>query len=63
LFLLCYGVFRFAVEFVRVPDVNRNYLLWDWVTEGQLLSVPMIVAGAWLLAVAYGRNKPAQQAA
>jgi phosphatidylglycerol:prolipoprotein diacylglycerol transferase len=58
LFLLCYGVFRFAVEFVRVPDANRGYLLFDWVTMGQILSLPMIIAGAWLLAVAYRRREP-----
>ena len=45
LFLICYGVFRFAVEFVRVPDENRGYLLFDWVTMGQILSMPMIVVG------------------
>jgi phosphatidylglycerol---prolipoprotein diacylglyceryl transferase len=58
LFLLCYGVFRFAVEFVRVPDANRGYLLFDWMTMGQILSLPMIIAGAWLLAVAYRRREP-----
>ena len=58
LFLVCYGVFRFAVEFVRVPDANRGYLLFDWVTMGQILSLPMIVAGLWMIAVAYRRNQP-----
>jgi phosphatidylglycerol---prolipoprotein diacylglyceryl transferase len=58
LFLLCYGVFRFAVEFVRVPDANRGYLLFEWMTMGQILSLPMIIAGAWLLAVAYRRREP-----
>ena len=58
LFLLCYGLFRFGVEFVRVPDANRGYLFLDWVTMGQLLSLPMIVAGLWMLAVAYRRNRP-----
>ena len=58
LFLLCYGVFRFAVEFVRVPDANRGYLLLDWVTMGQILSMPMIVAGIGMLAVAYSRREP-----
>ena len=57
LFLLCYGVFRFAVEFVRVPDAHRGYLLWGWVTEGQLLSAPMIVGGAWLMVWAYRRER------
>lgn len=58
LFLVCYGVFRFAIEFVRVPDENRGYLLLDWVTMGQLLSLPMIVAGAWMLVLAWRRNEP-----
>jgi phosphatidylglycerol:prolipoprotein diacylglycerol transferase len=58
LFLVCYGVFRFAVEFVRVPDENRGYLILDWVTMGQLLSLPMIIAGLVLLGVAYARAEP-----
>ncbi|MBB6094356.1 phosphatidylglycerol:prolipoprotein diacylglycerol transferase [Povalibacter uvarum] len=58
LFLLCYGVFRFAVEFLRVPDENRGYLLFDWVTMGQILSSPMIVAGVVMLVIAYRRNEP-----
>lgn len=53
LFLLCYGVFRFAVEFVRVPDENRGYLLLDWVTMGQILSAPMIVVGLIMMIMAY----------
>jgi phosphatidylglycerol---prolipoprotein diacylglyceryl transferase len=57
LFLLCYGVFRFAVEFVRIPDANRGYLLWGWVTEGQLLSLPMVIAGTWLMLWAYRRER------
>jgi phosphatidylglycerol---prolipoprotein diacylglyceryl transferase len=58
LFLLCYGVFRFLVEFVRVPDQDRGYLLFDWVTMGQILSLPMIIVGAILLAIAYRRPVP-----
>jgi phosphatidylglycerol---prolipoprotein diacylglyceryl transferase len=56
LFLLGYGLIRFAIEFVRVPDGNRGYLLLGWVTEGQLLSAPMIVGGIALLASAYHRQ-------
>jgi phosphatidylglycerol:prolipoprotein diacylglycerol transferase len=55
LFLVCYGVFRTVVEFVRIPDENRGYLLWGWVTEGQLLSFPMIVGGAALMIWSYRR--------
>jgi phosphatidylglycerol:prolipoprotein diacylglycerol transferase len=58
LFLVCYGLFRFAVEFVRVPDANRGYLLLDWVTMGQILSTPMILAGLAMLAVAWSRREP-----
>ena len=49
IFLLGYGVFRFFVEFYREPDVHLGPVALDWVTMGQLLSVPVIVAGAWLL--------------
>ena len=53
LFGLLYGCFRFAVEFVRVPDDqlgNHGYLFGtDWVTMGQLQSLPMIVIGVFLL--------------
>lgn len=49
LFLLAYAVFRSAVEFVRVPDRQYGYLAFDWLTMGQVLCVPMALAGAWLL--------------
>jgi phosphatidylglycerol:prolipoprotein diacylglycerol transferase len=58
LFLICYGLARFAVEFVRVPDENRGYLLFDWVTMGQILTTPMIVIGIVLMVIAYRRNEP-----
>ena len=56
LFLLCYGVFRFLVEFVRQPDAQIGYLAFDWLTMGHLLSLPMIVLGAAFLAYAYRRT-------
>ncbi len=62
LFLLLYGVFRFAVEFVRVPDAQYGYLAFGWVTMGQLLSLPMILAGAFLLWYAYTRPPAAAPA-
>lgn len=49
LFALLYGVFRFVVEFVREPDAHLGYLAFGWLTMGQLLSVPLILAGLWLL--------------
>lgn len=58
-FLLLYGVFRFSVEFVRTPDAHMGYLAFDWLTMGQILSTPMILAGLLLLGLAYGRRPAA----
>lgn len=55
LFLLGYGVGRFAVEFVRQPDAHLGYLAFGWLTTGHLLTAPMIVAGALLMVLAYRR--------
>ena len=49
LFLMGYAVARMAVEFVRVPDAHLNYLLFDWVTMGHLLSLPMLFLGVFLV--------------
>ncbi|HEX7340827.1 MAG TPA: prolipoprotein diacylglyceryl transferase [Rhodanobacteraceae bacterium] len=49
LFALLYGIFRFAIEFVRLPDAQLGYILWGWVTMGQILSFPLIVVGLVLL--------------
>jgi len=53
LFLLLYGVFRFGVEFIRLPDAHIGYIAFGWLTLGQLLTAPMIVAGTVLLLLAY----------
>jgi phosphatidylglycerol:prolipoprotein diacylglycerol transferase len=58
LFLAFYGVARFLVEFVRVPDEHIGYLAGGWLTEGQLLSLPMILAGIALMAWAYRSRVP-----
>jgi len=49
MFLLGYGVQRFVVEFARQPDAHLNYIAFDWMTQGQLLSIPMIALGLYLL--------------
>lgn len=46
-FLMGYGICRFMVEFTREPDVFLG-LLWAQLSMGQLLSLPMILLGAWL---------------
>jgi len=58
MFILWYGIFRFIVEFFREPDPQVGYI-WGVATEGQLLSVPLIIAGAALLAWAYRKRKKA----
>ena len=52
-FLLFYGLFRFSVEFVRVPDAHLGYLALDWITMGQILSTPMVLFGLLFLFLAY----------
>lgn len=53
MFLMFYGVFRFAVEFVRLPDKDPGYLAYGWVTMGQVLSAPMVLGGIAMVIMAY----------
>jgi phosphatidylglycerol:prolipoprotein diacylglycerol transferase len=57
LFLLGYGVVRFAVEFTREPDSFLGTLALGW-SMGQWLSVPMIAGGVVMLVWAYRSGKP-----
>lgn len=50
-FALLYGLFRFSIEFVRMPDADLGYLAFGWVTMGQVLSLPLIALGLVLLAL------------
>ena len=52
-FLLGYGIFRSLVELVREPDQQIGYLAGDWLTMGQVLSLPMILGGMIMLVYAY----------
>lgn len=47
-FLILYGCARIFSELFREPDRQLGFLFGP-VTMGQLLSVPMVLAGAWLL--------------
>ncbi len=38
-----YGLARFAAEFYRAPDPQIGYVYAEWMTQGQLLSLPMII--------------------
>ena len=53
LFLAGYGFFRFLAEFFREPDAHLGFIALDWMTMGQLLSVPMFVIGVVLMVFAY----------
>lgn len=55
LFVLLYGVFRFVVEFVRQPDEHLSFIAFDWLTMGQLLSLPMILVGLATMWLAYNK--------
>jgi phosphatidylglycerol:prolipoprotein diacylglycerol transferase len=59
-FLLGYGVARIVGEFFREPDRQLGFL-WGGATMGQLLSVPMVLAGLGL--VAWSLSRPAVEPA
>jgi phosphatidylglycerol---prolipoprotein diacylglyceryl transferase len=58
LFLILYGMGRFVVEWVRLPDANIGYLAGNWLTMGMLLTTPMIFIGLGLMLYAYSRGIP-----
>lgn len=60
LFLIMYGTFRFLVEFIREPDVQLGYLWGGWLTMGQLLSLPLVIAGIAILIYALKMKLPQQ---
>jgi len=58
LFLVLYGLGRFTVEWVRLPDANIGYLAGNWLTMGMLLTTPMIFIGLGVMLYAYSRREP-----
>ncbi|MBE9550122.1 MAG: prolipoprotein diacylglyceryl transferase [Proteobacteria bacterium] len=58
MFLLGYGAFRFLVEFFRQPDVQLQFIAFDWLTMGQILSLPMVITGMILIIIAYRTDSP-----
>ncbi len=55
-FLLGYGLFRFLIEFAREPDAHLGFVLFDWCSMGQVLSMPMVLLGAFLVSRALARQ-------
>ena len=56
-FALGYGSFRFFIEFFREPDQQIGFIAFEWLTMGQLLSVPMAAGGILLLFLSYNKQK------
>jgi phosphatidylglycerol:prolipoprotein diacylglycerol transferase len=56
-FLIGYGCARIFCEFFRVPDPQYGYLLWHWLTVGQLYSLPMLIVGISMLWFAYHKQR------
>ena len=60
-FITVYAFARIFGEFFREPDPQLGFL-WGGLTMGMLLSVPMILAGAILIVVAWRRKAPTRAA-
>lgn len=47
-FLMGYAVCRLIAECFREPDQQLGYIAFNWLTMGQILSIPMLLVGFWL---------------
>lgn len=56
LFVMGYGIARFITEFFRQPDADQGFILFGWMTKGQILSLPMVIFGMILLVLAYKKQ-------
>ncbi|HQZ12548.1 MAG TPA: prolipoprotein diacylglyceryl transferase [Devosia sp.] len=56
IFGIGYALSRILVEFVRLPDAQLGYLYGGWLTMGQVLSLPILIAG--IAAVIYAMRQP-----
>ncbi|GAB4239390.1 MAG: hypothetical protein OHK005_00800 [Candidatus Methylacidiphilales bacterium] len=59
-FLVVYAINRIVAEFFREPDPQIMYY-FGWMTQGQLLSIPLVLAGAVLMVRSWATG-PAQPA-
>lgn len=60
LFAISYGLFRCFIEFFREPDQQIGFIA-GWLTEGQLLSLPLIVVGIILMTWAFKSREVRQE--
>ena len=56
LFLIFYSIFRFIIEFFRVPDEQLGYLLFN-LTMGQIISFIFLLIGIYLIIIKYETKK------
>src|SRR6266699_2729043 len=56
-FIAIYGLARITGEHFREPDPQLGFL-WGGLTMGMLLSVPMVIAGAIIIVLAWRRQAP-----
>ena len=56
LFLIFYSVFRFLIEFLRVPDEQLGYIFLN-LTMGQIISLTFLVIGSYLIFAKYEIKK------
>ncbi|MFT7218747.1 MAG: phosphatidylglycerol:prolipoprotein diacylglycerol transferase [Candidatus Azotimanducaceae bacterium] len=57
MFLLGYGSLRLVSEMFREPDQHIGFVLFDSVTTGQMLSLPMALIGVGFITLSYLRKK------
>lgn len=56
MFFCLYGVFRFCLEFTREPDAHLGFI-WQSLSMGQLLCIPMLFVGLYLIRQSSAKNK------
>tara|TARA_B100000035_G_scaffold313541_1_gene327500 strand:+ start:862 stop:1644 length:783 start_codon:yes stop_codon:yes gene_type:complete len=56
IFLTCYSLFRFVIEFFRVPDEQLGYLIFNF-TMGQILCSIFFIIGIYLIISKYEIKK------
>ena len=48
IFLMGYAISRLIIECFREPDAQLGFMAFNWLTMGQLLSIPMLLVGLLL---------------
>ena len=56
LFLIFYSIFRFLIEFLRVPDEQLGYLFFN-LTMGQIISFIFLIIGIYIIITKYEIKK------